>query len=462
MLSWASRPGTSRPWGWLLVCFLSEPTDWLLRLPARSQTRQLSPLRLLRSRLTSARSSLRRAMLRPAPIRAPHRSAGTGPPWWMPARASLHIAVKEYAPWSPRGPRGPWLALRSRPSRSRLARRLHRIALGASRWCVLAPHAGRPDRRSSPPPLSLPRLPRGACAQLRSRAPQPDRRRSLRCISLPDGLSPGLSGHSGGGSLPPALPVVGSLLQHCLTGVTLSSSASSPPRAPRCREARDVEDPRRSCDALSDSLQAAEVFSGRSSVRCPAPENSKSAAPAKAGEVVGNLDLSRFPDLGRPERCDAPRPFKGPLRPCLAFPVALVRPVCARSRSLAGLLTLRCTSVSPLRRGRFAGDAVAGSPGEPKPIRASLRAVLRLRGAVRSMVQVALRHRGLRVAPTSRRAPSRRHGAGPCGSVRPATRWLAPASVTPLLAACAPTQRLPSALTRTNSRRRQCVARCRT
>lgn len=134
--------------------------------------------------------------------------------------------------------------------------------------------------------------------------------------------SPGLSRHSGGGSLPPALPVPDPMLQHCLTGVTLSSSASSPPLLPCCHGRSDVENPRRFRDALSDCLRAAEVFSDGLLARCPAPRSSKSHAPACAGEVVGNLDIRRFPGLCRPKRRYAPRPFMGPLRPCLVIPIA--------------------------------------------------------------------------------------------------------------------------------------------
>lgn len=134
--------------------------------------------------------------------------------------------------------------------------------------------------------------------------------------------SPGLSRHSGGGSLPPALPVPDPMLQHCLTGVTLSSSASSPHSSARCRPPSCVENPRRFCDALSDCLRAAEVFSDGLLARCPAPRSSKSHAPACAGEVVGNLGVRRSPGFCRPKRRYAPRPFMGPLRPCLVIPIA--------------------------------------------------------------------------------------------------------------------------------------------
>jgi hypothetical protein len=174
MLSWASRSGTSRPGWWLPARpFRALPPGSFVASCAPRHCR-LSPLRLTRSRMTSARSVLRRAMLRPAPTRAPSSSAWTCPPPRRPAHTSLCFAARKLAPWSPRGPRGAPLSLRARCSRSRLARRLRRIASGASRWCVLAPDAGRPVRQVvATAALESSGFPSGSRAQLLACVPQP-------------------------------------------------------------------------------------------------------------------------------------------------------------------------------------------------------------------------------------------------------------------------------------------------
>jgi hypothetical protein len=243
-----------------------------------------------------------------------------------------------------------------------------------------ASHRGPPDGassllmqavrsvRSSPPPLSNRRVsPRVRALSCSPASLSPDRRRGLRHASLSDGPSPGLSRHPGGGSLPPALPVPDPMLQHCLTGVTLWSSASSPSFSPRCREPSDVENPRRFRDALSDLLRSAEVFSGRSPARCPAPGDSKSYAPRFREWGCWQprlLAVSRRLPPGAPLR--AP-PVHGSSSPVSGHSHRS-RATCVRPVQLpCGPLTLRFTSVG--LPWRCLAGAASSSPSERRPAR---------------------------------------------------------------------------------------------
>lgn len=342
-----------------------------------------------------------------------------------------------------------------------------------------ASHRGPPDGasslpmqavrsvRSSPPPLSNRRV----APRVRALGCSPaslSQTVVVACATLrfPTVSSPGLSRHSGGGSLPPALPVLDPMLQHCLTGVTLRSSASSPLSSSRCRVLSSVENPRRFRDALSDLLPAAEVFSDRSPVRCPAPGDSKSHAPACAGGVVGNPGVQRLPAVCRPKRRYAPRPFMGSLRPCLVFP-SLPCDLCA-----PGPEALRAPDPPLHIRGSVRGFALRarprGTPREapdpPASLRASVASAPRSGGASCAPFSAPLRP-PLRVAPAiaplalpprclvsllsqKMRSALRRGPRGSCRShlcLRPAL---------PL--------RVAPSRTRTNSRRCRCVARCRT
>lgn len=218
------------------------------------------------------------ALLRPDLRHLPRRHVRRVDDWLA---TSLWSAARDVNPWSPRWPLRP----------------------------PLSPRAALPGSGSPPsPPHRIGGLPMvGPRSSCRPSGPSGSRHRRLRIVGLPlffvrpaarlrpsartvvagcpalrfqRSSSPGLSRHSGGGSLPPALPVPDPLLQHCLTGVTLSSSASSPPSRPCCHDRFDVENPRRFRDALSDCLRAAEVFSDGLLARCPAPRSSKSHAPA--------------------------------------------------------------------------------------------------------------------------------------------------------------------------------------
>jgi hypothetical protein len=276
--------------------------------------------------------------------------------------------------------------------------------------------------------------------------------------------SPGLSRHSGGGSLPPALPVPDPMLQHCLTGVTLSSSASSPHSSARCRPPSCVENPRRFCDALSDCLRAAEVFSDGLLARCPAPRSSKSHAPACAGEVVGNLDIRRSPGLCRPKRRYAPRPFMGPLRPCLVIPLLRSDPCAPRSSGLAS----PCPFASrPWVRVQLRLAGVVGwfPRGGVRPVR--IAASVPVVSAARCLrcSRRSFRSAAASVLPASHRlrCPSRPAATVPRLSVRSA---LLPGSSCPCRSHLglrpARCSRVAPQSTRTNSRRCWCVARCRT
>lgn len=251
-------------------------------------------------------------------------------------RTSLCFAAKDVNPWSPRWSLRPLLSLRAAlPGFGALPSPPHRIG-GLPMVCPRSscrPSGPSGSRHRRFRIVGLPLFFVRSAARLRPSA----RTVVAGCPALrfQRSSSPGLSRHSGGGSLPPALPVPDPMLQHCLTGVTLSSSASSPPSDSRCRSPSCVENPRRFRDALSDCLRAAEVFSDGLLARCPAPRSSKSHAPACAGEVVGNLDIRRFPGLCRPKRRYAPRPFMGPLRPCLVIPLLRSDPCAPRSSGLA-------------------------------------------------------------------------------------------------------------------------------
>lgn len=349
MLSWASRSGTSRPSWWLSVSPLqaAPPGSFVSRFA--SVRCRLSPLRPVRCAsdfcvapfAVAPRCALLRPDLRHLPRRHVRRVNDR-------LRTSLCFAAKDVNPWSPRWSLRPLLSLRAAlPGFGTLPSPPHRIGglpmVCPRSSCRPSGPSGSCHRRSRI--VGLPLFFVRSAARLRPSA----RTVVAGCPALrfQRSSSPGLSRHSGGGSLPPALPVPDPMLQHCLTGVTLSSSASSPHSSARCRSPSCVENPRRFRDALSDCLRAAEVFSCGLLARCPAPRSSKSHAPACAGEVVGNLDIRRFPGLCRPKRRYAPRPFMGPLRPCLVIPIAPSRPVCASVQRPCEPLPLRFTSVGP-------------------------------------------------------------------------------------------------------------------